>query len=117
MIEYAGCSTTKPADVEATADFLLTLGRSWDGRELGRGPVRWARAPVAQGIEHLSPKEVAQVRILPGAPGLTCMFGWRPLWPRSAWDESWDRPSYSGGMARARTRRRGYLEQLPSGSV
>jgi hypothetical protein len=34
-----------------------------------------------------------------------------------AWDESWDEAFYSAFMARARTRRRGYLEQLPSGSV
>src|SRR3954469_19506793 len=68
MIGYAACSTTRPADVRPSADFLLTLTRSWDRQGQPEGPVRWGRAPVAQGIEHLSPKEVAQVRILPGAP-------------------------------------------------
>jgi hypothetical protein len=60
--------------VEAAADFLLTPGGSWGRSELAKGPLRWRRAPVAQGIEHLSPKEVAQVRILPGARHLAALI-------------------------------------------
>jgi hypothetical protein len=67
----------------------LTLGRLSGCRVPANRPIAWASAPVAQGIEHLSPKEVAQVRILPGAPRLTSKFMQAVIHSGFAWCTSW----------------------------
>src|ERR671935_9562 len=51
---------------------VTVLARVSNGARTNRtGSLCLLRAPVAQGIEHRPPEAVAQVRILPGAPGLS----------------------------------------------
>ena len=72
-------------------------------------------APVAQGIEHRPPEAGAQVRILPGALHLTCIFSSDPTVPVDAWNESWNERTYGASVPPRPRRRRGHIEVLPSG--
>ena len=47
---------------------------------------------------------------------MTCTFSGDPTVPVDAWDESWDEWAYGATVPSRTRRRRGYIEQLPSGS-
>ncbi|PZS35415.1 MAG: hypothetical protein DLM61_01975 [Pseudonocardiales bacterium] len=59
---------------------------------------------------------MAQVRILPGAPRLTRYDGEQNSASDGSWNHSWIQRRYSPSMAGRRSRSRGHIETLPSGS-
>ena len=61
------------------------------------------------------PEAGAQVRILPGAPLLTCGVAGDSTVPVDAWNEKWNECIYGATMPPRRHRQRGHIETPPSG--